>query len=149
MQIVADATGTETQPAIRFFRQRDKLFNILRDHPRMHQHQITHAMRDDGHWRKVAINVVGEVTVHQRIDHKIRRCVQQCVAIGRGLGDQIGGDDAGGAITVVDDKILPHLRGDLTRSRTRNQVLRAAGGEPDNQPDRPCRISICRKQRAC
>src|SRR6185295_7634321 len=64
---------------------------------------------------------------------------QQSVAVGRRLGDEVGGEAAAGAGAVLDDDRLAERAADRLAQRARDVVGGAAGSEADDQADRPGR----------
>ena len=64
------------------------------------------------------------------------------VAVGRGLGDRAGADDAGAAGAVVDHERLAELALDLLRHQPREHVGAAARRIGHDQLDRPLRIAL-------
>ena len=61
-----------------------------------HQQQVRR-LAGECDWREVLARVVAQVRVHDRPDRHVGRMTHdQRVSIGWRLGDEIGGDDAGG-----------------------------------------------------
>jgi hypothetical protein len=67
---------------------------------------------------------------------------QDRVSVGLGLGDIFGTDIAGGARLVLDDELLTEPLRQMLPGKSRHNVRRAAGGERDDQANRPGRISL-------
>src|SRR6185436_9257405 len=59
------------------------------------------------------------------------RARKERVAVGLGLGSELGGDDAGGAGTVVDIELLAVLRRKLRGDESREHI----GGLADREPE--------------
>jgi hypothetical protein len=77
---------------------------------------------------EVLHRIVGQLGVDGGIDgHRPARRDQQRVAVGRRLGDDLGGDDRLRARLVVDHDRLAELVLQLGRDDARDQVVAAAG----------------------
>ena len=60
---------------------------------------------------------------------------QQRVAVGHGLGDQLGGEIAARAGPIVDHHGLPKTLGELLAEKPPHRVIAAAGRKADNHAD--------------
>src|SRR4030095_14017291 len=84
--------------------------------------------------------------VRQLLEQVLVGCVRRVgrdeyhVAIGRRLGDQLRGNETGGARTVVDDDRLLGQRAELLTQRARQLVGGAAGREGHDQRDLLVRV---------
>ena len=85
--------------------------------------------RHQRHRRKVPRRVVRDFS-NQGIDDKAPRPDRkQRIAVGRGLGDEVGTDVAARSRTVLnEERLLPGLR-ELLGDQTHDDVVRAARGE--------------------
>ena len=83
---------------------------------------------DDGHRDDVALDVEGQVFVQRRRVGNADALQQQRVAVGRGLGGDLGGDHAAAAGAVVDDDLLAQTVGQFLREQPRDDVGAAARG---------------------
>ena len=70
---------------------------------------------------------------------------QQGVAVGRGLGDALAADGAGGGADIVDDDRLSEQFAHLQRLDARAHVDAAAGRERNHERDRPRRPVLRRR----
>src|SRR5690242_2709729 len=71
-----------------------------------------------------------------------QRTLEDRIAIGRALGDEVGTDVAPGARTIVDDDRLTPGDRQLLADRTRHRVERAPGRKRHDQADRLGRVSL-------
>src|SRR3954454_2153892 len=101
--------------------------------------RATHEARDR---RDVTEEIETEFLVQRRIDGVWRTNQEQRVAVGRRVHDRLGGDVAAGAQPVFDDEWLAEpLRQPLT-DQPRQDVVRAPGGEADDDAHRLRRIGL-------
>jgi len=97
----------------------------------------------EAHGLEVADNIVRKLAVEMRADTVRRhRRLEQGVAVGIRLCDEVGRDDTGGAAAVIDDHRLPECIGELLADRARDDVRRAARRETDENAYRSSRI-VC------
>ena len=90
-----------------------------------------------GDRREVLDRVVAEVRIERRVDrHRAGIAEHQHMAVGRRLGDHVGGDDAAGARHVLDDEGLAERVGEFFREQPRQHVGIAAGAGGRDQPHR-------------
>src|SRR5262249_54781261 len=70
--------------------------------------------------------------------------------VGRGMGDEIGGDRAAGAGAVLHDELLGKKLAQLLRQETRGDVAGCARRKAHDDAHRPVRISLrTRRQWPC
>ncbi|MNC84826.1 hypothetical protein D3C83_03940 [compost metagenome] len=77
--------------------------------------------------REVLERVVGQVVLQGAVDHERKRGAEQRVAVGNGLRDDVGADDAGRGRAVVDHHRLVEALGDARAEQARRDVAAAAG----------------------
>ena len=69
---------------------------------------------------------------------------QERIAVGGGLGREIGAEHAAGTGPVVDEDLLAEFLAELIGDDAADHVVAAAGRERNDQPDRPVRIIVGR-----
>jgi hypothetical protein len=90
--------------------------------------------------------------VESRVDAECRRRAhQQCVAVRRSLGDDVGADDSVRAGPVIDDHGLPERFGQLLCDEARVLIERPTRGDGHDQAHRPLgillRVRVMRRKR--
>ncbi len=106
-----------------------------------HQHVVAALNGRDG--RKILDAVIRQIAHEERVHHVRRPAEQdQCVAIGRRLGEHVRSDRAVGAGTVVDDDLLTEALGEFGRQHARDRIDTAAGRKGDDEPQRFRGISL-------
>ena len=124
----AGAGGRVVQLARTRFGKGDELLDVGRGNSGMHhKHEIGIVHRR--HADEIAQQRVGLVRHQRFIDRLGVRHHQQGVAVGRGLGDEIGANDRTGARLVLDDEGLPENALQLLRHVARIVVGWPARGE--------------------
>ena len=105
-----------------------------------HQHQVRIVdRRDAGEIARQRERLAGQ----QRFIHGVRvGHQQQRVAVGRGLGNDVGADHRAAAGLVVDDEALAQRLLQPLREKAGVVVGRAAGGEGHDDADRPVGIAL-------
>ena len=103
---------------------------------RMAHQQLRH-FRHDRDRHEVLLGVVGQLRIDRSVDGVIGRGEQQRVAVGRGLGSRIGGDDAAGARLVLDHERPPEVFRHARGHEAGDVIDRPTGRERQQQPDRP------------
>ena len=98
--------------------------------------------------REVPNRIEGHFGEEARVDReRPRRTHQDRVAVGRGLGDEVGADVAARARPVVDHDLLREALGELLRDDASDDVGAAARREGDDEADRLGGISFRRDRR--
>src|SRR5262245_14013051 len=95
-----------------------------------------------GDRRDVADEVEIELVVERRIDQICPRDKEERVAVRRRAHDRFGADIAATAWPVLYDEWLAEPLRQLLTDEARQNVLRAAGGNGDDQAHRPRRIRL-------
>ena len=98
-----------------------------------HQHAGHPGQHADG--CEVADRVEGQLAVQRGVDRKAREGDQQRVAVGRALGDVVGGDVTAGAGTVLDHDGAPERLAHVLADVAGHSVRGAAGRCADHQLD--------------
>ena len=116
---------------------------------RVHDQRVA-GRRHDRDEPEVRERVEGRFLVEARI-HRERRAErrEQGVAVGRRLGDELGGDIAGSAGTRVDQKGLLERWRELVRNRAGDEIERRAGDAGDDDLDRSLRVGLRAAAGAC
>ncbi len=97
-------------------------------------------LREQGHWGKIADGAIGQLLVNRGV-----KCVradgaeQECVAVGRRLGDTLGADNTCRGADVLDDDLLVQEFAHARRKDASQDIERAAGREWHDHGQRPCR----------
>ena len=86
--------------------------------------------------RHEILHRVERLLVEPRIDRMRDRDDEERVAVGRGLGGEIGADHAAGAGAIVDEDLLAEVLAELVGDDAADDVVAAAGRERDDQADR-------------
>ena len=89
-----------------------------------------------GDWREILDRVIGQRRKQLRALRMRRIGEQQRVAVGHGLGNEFGADDAGCGRTVIDHHGLPDTLSQALADVTRGVIAAAAGGQRDDDADR-------------
>ena len=129
MQRVAHARRAVGQRFVLRLGKGDQLFDVGRLHRRIRQHQITEALRNIGDRREIAMQIVGELFKHNRIQRKRRRRMQNRIAVGIAFGTQLIGNHAVGACAIVHHHAAAKLGLDLGRHHAPECIGRAARRE--------------------
>jgi hypothetical protein len=138
----SDARRGHAEPAWISFRKRDEVVDRLGSNRWRDHHDIGRA--DDGSdGGDVAPEIERELVVERRIDRVRRAGQEQGAAIRGRVHDRLGGEVPAGARTVIDDKLLTESFRQRSSEQARNDVGRAAGGEPDNNAHRLRWIAVC------
>ena len=90
----------------------------------------------------VADEIEFEIAVERRVTGVRKTSEQQRVAIGRRTHDHLGGNVRARARPVLDDERLTKPLRKPLADHTPDDVVPAAGGEADDQRDRPRRIGL-------
>jgi hypothetical protein len=110
--------------------QRDELAHVLHRQARA-GHQDRRRGGHAGERGEVLHRVEGQRGVQRGVDGVAGEAQQQRVAVGRGLGDRVGGDVAARAGLVLDDDGAAQRGTHADGQRARQRVGRAAGGRAD------------------
>ena len=92
-------------------------------------------MRQQRDGREVLQGVVGQRLVQRRVGRVADVGHEQGVAVGRGLGDDVGADDAARAAAVLDHHGLAEVFGERRHDAARDDVGAAAGRGGDDEAD--------------
>jgi hypothetical protein len=122
--------------------QRHQFRDAVRLYRRVHCEHVRD--RTEQHDRsEITFQVVGQFMVDRKVDRAgADRALYQRVAVGRGTGRRLGADVAAGTGTILDDNLLAQSAPGALGDHTRDQVGRPAGGERNDQVDRPRRITL-------
>jgi hypothetical protein len=119
----------------------DELRNGLGPHRRVHHHDERLA-GDAGDRRDVAQQVETEILEQRGVDRVRRTDEEQRMAVGRRAHHRFGRRIAGGARQVLDDDGLSQPLREPFTQQAREDVVRSAGNEADDQPQRARRIGL-------
>ena len=113
--------------------ERDQLLHVVRRQRWLRDHD----QRRDAHQRhvgEVLQRVVGQLRIERGVDRMRRDHGAEGVAVGRGLGDDVGADDGVGARLVLeDDRLTPSASETFCPTSARHQVgvaARRVGHDP-------------------
>ena len=95
---------------------------------------------DQRHQRQILGRIVRQRFVQRRVDRERRHRHHDRVAVGRRLGDKVGGDDRAGARTVLDDKGFAEPLLEFRGKQPRQDVGAAGRRERHDEGDRAIRI---------
>ncbi|MGY3224149.1 hypothetical protein ACVIM5_004756 [Bradyrhizobium sp. USDA 4512] len=135
MRQAAGAGGGEVQLARLRPGERDQFVHVPRRHVGGDHQHLRHG-RDQRHRREILQRVVGN-PLHAGADRQRAGARDRHrVAVGRRLRDRVGAEHAALAGAVVDDHGLPCELRDLLPDHPRDDVVRPAGRERHDQPER-------------
>ncbi len=107
-------------------------------------HQQERRQADVGDRRQLTVDIVGGF-LQQRIDrHRAARCRQQRVAVGRGLGRDVGAYHAARASAIVDHDLLAENFRDFLRHHAADEIRGLARRPWHDHAHRPVRIILLR-----
>lgn len=143
--------GSVRQLALVRLHVSQQLLHVVYGNRRVH-HQRDGCGRNLGHQREILLRFVGQFGVEELVDqHRGAERQQQGVAVGRGLGDGIGAQDAGGTTLVIHHHGLTDALGQGLAHGAGDDVRSAASVERHNQPyrlGRPGHLAGLRHRRA-
>ena len=138
----AGARGREVQAGA-FLRRGDELLDIVVG--RLGRHDDHRRRQADHRHRHQVVLLVGQALSDHAVRQQAGRADQERIAIGRGLGDEIVAEHGAAAGPVVHDDRLAQRLASAFGGGAAEQVVGAAGGEGNDEVDRPGRpgLSIC------